>query len=203
MPAPERTAGRSLAPDTIRPMPRSTSSPRMTPVAPADRSAQEQELLEGVAPPLRAANIFTTLVRAPGLFRRWLPFGGKLLTGKIPARDREILILRTAWNCGADYEWGHHVTIGLDAGLTREEIDRVPEGPTAAWPAPDALLLQAADELHREYRLSDATWDALRQRYDTQQLVEVPMLVGHYHLVAMTLRTLGVELEPGYEELPR
>ena len=29
------------------------------------------------------------------------------------------------------------------------------------------------------------------------------MLVGHYHLVAMTLNTLGVELELEYEDLPR
>jgi alkylhydroperoxidase family enzyme len=184
-------------------MPSSSPPPRITPVPTEDRSTQEQELLERVAPAIRDANIFTTLVRAPGLFRRWLPFGGRLLAGKLPARDRELLILRTAWNCRADYEWGHHVAIGLEAGLTREEIDRVPEGPTAAWPAPDALLLAAADELHQEHRLSDATWDELSQRYDTQQLVELPMLVGHYHLVAMTLNSLGVELEPAYEELPR
>jgi alkylhydroperoxidase family enzyme len=151
---------------------------------------------------LSDANIFSTLVRAPGLFRRWLPFGGKLLAGKLPARDREILILRTAWNCRAGYEWGHHVVIGLESGLTREEIDRVPARSGTGWPAPDALLLLAADELHSEQRISDATWEGLSARYDTQQLIELPMLVGHYHLVAMTLNTLGVELEPGYEDLP-
>lgn len=152
---------------------------------------------------LRGANIFSTLVRAPGLFRRWLPFAGKLLSGKLPARDRELLILRTAWNCRAGYEWGHHVAIGLESGLTREEVDRIPDGSGADWPAHDALLLRAADELHSEQRISDATWEGLSARYDTQQLIELPMLVGHYHLVAMTLNTLGVELEPEYEGLPR
>ena len=144
-----------------------------------------------------------TLVRAPGLFRRWLPFAGKLLSGKLPARDRGLLILRTAWNCRAGYEWGHHVAIGLESGLTCDEVDRVPDGPGAAWPAPDSLLLKAADELHMEQRLSEATWEGLSARYDTQQLIELPMLVGHYHLVAMTLNTLGVELELEYEDLPR
>ena len=149
-----------------------------------------------------ARNIFATLVRAPGLFRRWLPFGGKLLAGKLPARDRELLILRTAWNCRAGYECGHHVAIGLESGLTREEIDRVPDGPDSGWPVTDAVLLRAADELHSEYRLADATWESLRARYDEQQLIELPMLVGHYHLLAMSLNSFGVELEPGYEELP-
>jgi 4-carboxymuconolactone decarboxylase len=184
-------------------MPRSTPSPRIDPIQEGNRSSQEQELLEGTIAALRDANIFLTLIRAPGLFRRWLPFAGKLLAGKLPARDRELLILRTAWNCRARYEWGHHVAIGLDSGLTRDEIDRVPGGPGTDWPSPDSLLLQAADELHFEQCVSDATWEALSARYDTQQLIELPMLVGHYHLVAMTLNTLGVELESGYEGLPR
>lgn len=173
---------------------------RIPPLPEAERSPFQQELLEGLQ--VGAANLFATLVRAPGLFRRWLPFGGRLLTGKLPARDRELLILRTAWNCRAGYEWGHHVVIGMQSGLSREEVDRVPAGPDAGWSAADAELLRAADELHREHRLTDATWESLRARYDEQQLVELPMLVGHYHLVAMTLNSLGVELEPGYEGLP-
>ena len=46
-------------------------------------------------------------------------------------------------------------------------------------------------------RISDDTWAALSERYNEQQLIEVPMLVGHYHMVAYTLNTLGVPLEPG------
>lgn len=183
-------------------MPPTPSSPRIGPLAPHELTDAQAELLAGTMADLKGANIFSTLVRAPGLFRRWLPFGGKLLSGKLPARDRELLILRTAWNCRADYEWGHHVAIGLQCGLRRQEIDRVPAGPGPAWPAADALLLQAADELHQRQRLSDATWEGLRSHYDEQQLIELPMLVGHYHLVAMTLNTLGVELEEGYEGLP-
>jgi alkylhydroperoxidase family enzyme len=176
--------------------------PRIAPLQPEDRSSQQQELLEGSAAALSDANIFATLVRAPGLFRRWLPFAGKLLSGKFPARERELLILRTAWNCRSRYEWGHHVAIGLECGLAREEVDLIPKGPDAGWSGPDALLLRAADELHLEQCLSNATWDGLSTRFDTQQLIELPMLVGQYHLVAMTLNSLGVELEPGYEDFP-
>ena len=43
----------------------------------------------------------------------------------------------------------------------------------------------------------DATWAALAEVYDIPQLIEVPMLVGQYHLVAMTLNSLGVQLDPG------
>jgi 4-carboxymuconolactone decarboxylase len=179
------------------------SSPRIPPLPPEERTPSVQALLDSVMVAGSEANIFTTLMRAEGLTRRWLPFGGKLLNGKIPARDRELLILRTGWNCQAEYEWAQHVVIGAQAGLTRDEIDRVPAGPGAeGWDPFDAALLRAADELHRDWCIGDGTWALLGDRYDTQQLIELPMLVGHYHMVAMTLNTLGVQLDPGLAGFP-
>jgi 4-carboxymuconolactone decarboxylase len=149
-------------------------------------------------------NVFTTLARHPKLFRDWLRFGGRLLAGgELPARDRELLILRTAIRCEAPYEWGQHVRIGLGSGLARDEIDRVPAGPDApGWSDHDATLLRAADELHDTSTLSDATWAALADRYGEHELIEVVMLVGHYHMVAFALNAFGVELDEGLEPLP-
>jgi 4-carboxymuconolactone decarboxylase len=174
-------------------------SPRIPPLAPGDQDNRARELLSGASPPgAPAANIFATLVRHPGLFRRWLPFGGKLLAGRLPARDRELLVLRTGWRCRSEYEWGQHTLIARSAGLAEGEIERVKEGPDAeGWEPLEATLLRAADELHDEGRIGDATWEQLASCYDEQQLIEVPMLVGHYHLVAFTLNSLGVEREPG------
>lgn len=144
------------------------------------------------------ANIFSTLVRHKGLFRHWLPFGGKLLSGKLPARERELLILRTGWRTRSHYEWGQHVIIGRFTGLTDEEIERIKVGPDAAgWSDGDRTLLRAADELHDEACISDATWGELAKAHDEKQLTEIPMVVGHYHLVAFTLNSLGVQREPG------
>jgi alkylhydroperoxidase family enzyme len=177
-------------------------TPRIPPLSREERSPTAQQLLDGVIVGGGEANIFTTLVRAEGLTRRWLPFGGKLLNGKIPARDRELLILRTGWNCQAEYEWAQHVGIGRSAGLTQDEIERVPAGPGGDWDPWDALLLRAADELHTDWCLSDETWTGVAERYDTQQLIELPMLVGHYHMVAMTMNTLGVPIDDGLPRFP-
>jgi 4-carboxymuconolactone decarboxylase len=177
--------------------------PRVAPLAEDEADDQSRELLGGVGSMTGpAANIFATLVRHPGLFRRWLPFGGKLLVGKLPGRDRELLILRTAWHTRAAYEWGQHVGIARGAGVSDEEIGRVPDGPDAGWDEADRVLLTAADELHDDACISDATWAALARRYDTQQLIEVPMLVGHYHMVAFALNSLGVQREEGVPGLP-
>ena len=179
-------------------MPPRPATPRLPPVASSDLDPAAAELLAGVTRPgSHATNIFATLVRHPGLFRRWLPFGGKLLAGKLPARDRELLILRTGWRCRAEYEWGQHALIGAATGLTDAEIHRIQDGPDApGWEPFDAVLLRAADELHDDACLSDDTWHALAARYDERQLIEVPMLVGHYHMVAFTLNSLGVQREP-------
>jgi alkylhydroperoxidase family enzyme len=180
------------------------TQPRISPLPPEERDDRVRELLATVLVGGREANIFTTLVRHPGLTRHWLTFGGKLLVGgKIPARERELLVLRTGWNCRAEYEWGQHVVIGRQAGLTDDEIARVPLGPEAAgWSAFDATVLRAADELHTDFRVSDATWKVLSDQWDERQLIELPMLVGQYHLVAMTLNTLGVELDDGLQGFP-
>jgi 4-carboxymuconolactone decarboxylase len=172
-------------------------TPRIPPLADAERDDQARELLgQAGGPAAGASNIFATFVRHPGLFRKWLPLGGKLLAGKLPARDRELLILRTGWHCRSDYEWAQHVRIARSAGLSDDEIARVRQGPDApGWSSFDALLLRAADELHVDACIADDTWAALATRYDERQLVELPMLVGHYHLVAFTLNSLGVQVE--------
>lgn len=172
------------------------SAPRLAPLAAAELTDEQRELVAGFNLDGPAGNIFATLVRHPGLFRKWLPFGGKLLAGKLPDRDREILILRTSLNCGTDYEYGQHVLIAKSLGLTDADIDRITDGTI------DAVLVAAADELHRDNRISDETWAALSERYDERQLLEVPFVVGHYHLVAYALNSLGVQREPGVPGLP-
>lgn len=185
--------------DSVPRMSNRPPEPRILPLAASDRDDQDRELLSGAgAPGAPAANIFSTLVRHPGLFRRWLPFAGKLLAGKLPARERELLILRTGWRCRSEYEWGQHVLIGRQAGLTDEEVDRIKVGPDApGWNAIDGAVLRAADELHEDSCISDATWEVLATTLSERQLIELPMLVGHYHLVAFTLNSLGVQREPG------
>jgi AhpD family alkylhydroperoxidase len=152
----------------------------------------------GLATGGRAPHIFTTLARHRRLFRPWLRFAGALMPGGVlPREDTELVILRVAHNCGCDYEWSHHERIAPVAGLTREQIERVREGPGAgAWSARQELLLRAADELHAERRISDSLWADLRAQYSDVELIELCMLVGHYEMLAMTLNTLGVQPDP-------
>ena len=96
-------------------------------------------------------NIFRTLAHHPGLMKRWLVFGNHVL-GKstLPAREREIAILRIGWLCRSGYEWGQHVVIGKASGLSDDEIARIPQGAAASgWSALERAVLRATDELLR------------------------------------------------------
>ncbi len=145
----------------------------------------------------RPPNIFTTLARHQGLFRRWLWFAGGLMPGgKLPRRDTELVILRVADNTGCDYEWGHHERLGRRAGLSGEEIERVRQGPGApGWSAHEQLLLRAADEMHAEGEIGDELWSGLAAELDERLLIELCLLIGHYEMLAMTLKSLRVQPE--------
>ncbi|MEQ8348951.1 MAG: carboxymuconolactone decarboxylase family protein [Sneathiellaceae bacterium] len=153
----------------------------------------------------RLLNIFRCLAQHPKLMKRWRVFASHVL-GKstLPLREREILILRTGWLCHSAYEFGQHTEIGLDCGLTEEEIARIVEGADASgWSADDRLLLLAADELRGECRISDSTWAALSRRWDRQQMMDIVFTVGNYTLVAMALNSFGVPLDKGVPGFPR
>jgi AhpD family alkylhydroperoxidase len=142
-------------------------------------------------------HIFTTLGRHRGLFRRWLWFAGGLMPGgKLPRRDSELVILRVADNTACEYEWGHHERLGQRAGLSAEEVARVRSGPDApGWTPRQQLLLRACDEMHAEGEIGDALWARLAAEFDDRLLIELCLLIGHYEMLAMTLKTLRVQPE--------
>lgn len=179
-------------------------TPRVTPLPEAEWDAETTEVLNATQMGGRVLNIFRTLARHPKLLKRWLVFGTHVL-GKstLTPRERELLILRTGWNCRAEYEWGQHVVIGRMVGLTDDDLRRLTLGADApGWDPFEATLLRAADELHRDSRIGDTTWAALTARYSTQQCIDVVFTVGQYTMVSMALNSLGVQLDEGIAGFP-
>lgn len=173
--------------------------PRLQPLTAADDPRLGELFAKGLeGPDGTPLNIFGTLAHHPDMLRRWLVFAAHVLSkSTLPARDRELLILRTGWNCRSRYEFSQHVVIGKRCGITDDEMDKVKAGPDADWSDLDRLLLTAADELHRDSTLSDATWAALTAHYSTEQVLDLIAAVGNYHLVAMFLNSTGVQLDEG------
>ncbi|MEK6320267.1 MAG: carboxymuconolactone decarboxylase family protein [Acidobacteriota bacterium] len=177
------------------------TSPRIPPLPETEWNDETRELLESLRRDGHVYNIFTTLARHPQLLKRWLVFAGHVLSkSTLPAREREIAILRMGWLCRAEYEFGHHVAIGKQVGLSDDDIKRITEGPAAAGLDPfEGTLIRAVDELHANTFIGDATWKALADSYSTEQLFDFLFAAGQYKLVSMVLNSVGVQLEEGFE----
>ena len=169
-------------------------------VAPMEVTDIAPELLALLGPRFKTIpvlNIFRTLARAPKAFKRFMAWGGYILSdaNSLNPRDRELVILRAGFNWKSGYEWAQHVRIGLDCGLTEVEIARIKTGPDAPeWSASDRALLMATDELTADAFISDATWVALGE-YSEKQRMDLVMTVAQYTQVSMMLNTFGVQLD--------
>jgi alkylhydroperoxidase family enzyme len=187
---------------------------RLAPQAPEAWNETTRRILTGSVAPVRALegreakggplNILRTIAHHPHLLEPFLGFAATLSTrGVLPRREHEILALRAAWNCRSPFEWGHHAVYARAAGLDDAEIERVAAGAEArGWSETERVLLRAADELHAEQDLSDATWAALRERYDDAQLLEIPFVVGQYTMLSMVANATGVPVEEDLPPLP-
>jgi alkylhydroperoxidase family enzyme len=175
------------------------SEPRIPPIDLADATDEQREMLAPFDKTLGVLNIFKTMARTPRALKRFNVWGGYVLGHgtSLSPRAREIVILRTGWLCRAGYEWVQHTRIGLDAGLSDEEIEAIKIGADApGWSPADAALLAATDDLVRDHFISDERWRALGDFTDVQRM-DLVYTVGQYTLVSMLLNSFGVQLDEG------
>ena len=143
-----------------------------------------------------AGPMLSTLVRHPALAKSFLGFSAHLLfRSTLPARIREVAILRIAHRRGCTYEWVHHTEMAKAEGLTDSDVAAVAAGKTGY--DLDQLIIDAVDQLDQRSNLTDATWEALSKHLTEQQRMDLVFTVGSYAMLAMALNTFEVPLEEG------
>jgi alkylhydroperoxidase family enzyme len=158
--------------------------------------------LEGDSGRPVAPNLFQTLSKHPRLCDRFNRFGGALIyKGILPAREREIVVLRVGWRCQSVYEFGQHTLMGREAGLTDAEIRAITEE-SRDWSPGEQDLLDLADEMCATSTVSDGLWARLAARWSEEEMIELVLLSGFYRLVSGFLNSVGVEREAGVPGWP-
>jgi alkylhydroperoxidase family enzyme len=175
--------------------------PRIVPISLEKADAPTREIFDRVPESMRTLNVLRTIAHHPPLLRPWLEFGAYLLrSSTLEPRLRELVVLRTGWQCRSPYEWGQHVVIGRMVGVLDADLQRLTQGPEAAgWTKAEAAALRATDELIARHSLSDATWAGLTEHFSTQQILDLIFLAGQYQLVASALNALRVERDDGLD----
>jgi AhpD family alkylhydroperoxidase len=153
----------------------------------------------------KGLNALGTLAHHPALTTAFNAFNGHILfASTLSPRQRELLVLRVAVLRDCDYELAQHLVLAREAGLDEDEIERAMAGPDSpGWSGIDGALVSAADELVADAAVTDATWAALAEELDDQQLMDVIFTVGAYDLVAMAFKSFGVELDADLLERKR
>lgn len=181
--------------------------PRYAPLSLAEVSPEGQEQVDAIraafsipeSRPFPDVSLIT--LRHPGMFKGQMVLGIELAAkGTIPARDRELAVLRLALLARAPFEWCEHVDIGKAFGVTLEEIERVIDGSEApGWTPHESAVLRGVEELLADHCIADATWDVLAQTYDEKQMLEYPMLIGSYLMTALQQNSLKIQPKGGFD----
>jgi len=168
--------------------------PRLDPLAPENWPVTLEKIKYQLDFPL---NIHNVMAHHPDLMKAWMPFRNHVVhDSSLLPRQRELIILRTAHNCEAEYEWKHHVERGLQAGLNMTEILRVKLRPDApGWSASESLLLSAADDCFKNSCISADHLHQIDQHFSAQQQLDLVITVGMYITLALIIKTYDVPME--------
>jgi alkylhydroperoxidase family enzyme len=177
----------------------------MTPAKPADPALKQiyDELLAVRGPDFELPNLYRVLGRAPHMFRAWIDFAWPLRLKAGSARTiRELMILRGAQISQTDYEWAHHVPLALDAGVSQQQIDALASWPASGlFTAQEQSALRLAEEVTRGPAASEECITALKQFFSDEEVVELVLTASFYVCVGRFLKSMDVDLEPGFESL--
>jgi alkylhydroperoxidase family enzyme len=151
-----------------------------------------------------ALALFRTIARHDALLERFRQTGSTLLSfGRLDAVDRETVIHRVCARCDAEYEWGVHAVVFAEGlGLDKDWLAATVRGAARDFEPRQGLLVALVDELHDTATVSDELWPQLAAIWSEEQLLELLVLVGFYHLVAFICNGARVPLEPWAARFP-
>ena len=160
---------------------------------PKSLSPETQEVL-GKMPPL---NIFRMMAGGEGLLKAFTRMGNYLLfKSKLNPTLREIAIIRAGVLSKAKYEVYQHERIGRDLGMSDALITAIHAGAdAAAFDDLQRLVMRYTDDVVKNVRAGDATFNPLSKRLSLLEMQELTVTIGYYMMVSRFLETFDVDFE--------
>ena len=142
---------------------------------------------------------WAVVLRSPELLNRLRDVSDYLrFNSSLPPRLSEFVILITAREWTQNYEWAAHQPLAVEGGLNPDIAAAVAEGRRPAGMAADEeALYDFCTALHRDGKVSDATYARALAEFGEQGIVDMVGLSGYYSLIAMVLNTARTPLRPG------
>ncbi len=144
-------------------------------------------------------NLFKAMGNSPKVGRNFVRLGNAILNPEfIDPKLRELAILRVGNLLRAEYEFTKHVTIGVEAGVAKDQIDELSNWASSKkFTDIERAVLQYTDEVTLNVKVSDGTFANLKRFFDDPAIVKLTATIGYYGMVSRILVALQIELEPG------
>lgn len=170
------------------------SAMRLAPVVPGSRpelADLERQILKERG---RISTLYAVLLNSAPLAQGW----EAMLTAirnrsSLPARLRELVILRIAMLNGAPYEFDAHVPHAQKAGVPDDAIAVLKTGAVSDALTPlDRLVIELTDTMTRDIEVPDPLFERVRAHFDDTQLIELIATVAAYNMVSRFLVALRI-----------
>ncbi len=159
----------------------------------------------------RVSNFSQTMALAPAALKAWMVANRGVRMKYLKAGDYDFLrieqmvIIKTSSLNTAEYCLGHNVDLGIEAGLTAEEIAAVQSAAFRESPllndAQKTAVAWAEAVTEFAARDDDELFAAMRSHFSDQQIVELTVLVGMWNWSNRLTEALHVVLEPPGERI--
>ena len=147
---------------------------------------------------------FSMLLHSPKLAERLLPLvtffrDESVVEGKL----RSIAILSAVRERQAAYVWAAQVAAARRNGLREEVIDLIrAQGDPGKLPAEERDIVTYTRQLMRANRIDQTAFDALKNRYSEQWLVELTAAANYFALLSGVVNAFEVAAPPDGDKLP-
>lgn len=145
----------------------------------------------------RVLNLHRALANAPDALSDFMTMSRRVRDrSTLPADLRELVVLMVATTFDNDYERHLHEPLALQAGVTAAQVEAITHWRTSSSFSPSQrAVLRFAEEATLRHRVTDEALVDVSAALPPQQIVELALAVGWYHLCHVVIDSLRVERE--------
>ena len=174
--------------------------PRVSYVEANQASPEVQEIYEKT---LRGNpnNVHKLLAHRSELLKAFIPFYASVGRA-LERRLYELVYIRVSLINACQYCLQHHLASSKRVGITPAEWEALKNGDHNSFSPKEQAALKFAEKLTRELRnINDADFEALKQHFSEDQIVDLDALVALVNLTNRISDPLGAQLETAPEKI--
>ena len=145
----------------------------------------------------RIINLWKVMGHCPYVGLNFQRLGNSLLRGEeLSAKLRELAVLRVGHLAQSEYEFKQHTAIALESGVSQRQIDEIADwGESQQFDEQERAVLAYTDEVERDIKVKDETFDKLRSFLSEHAIVELTTAIGYWGMASRILVALEVDLD--------